>query len=135
MANGVVTDTVTKSDFDTFKTDIKSDFENFKKEISLDIKTILSDNLEKLEKKIDRQTSGIKYWAIGGAAIFCIVFSWLFDYKFDYTNEQNQARFERIESNLFPFSNMAENLFSTNKDRQNSNIPNLKRKPKTTKSK
>ena len=122
MANGVVTDTVTKSDFETFKTELK-----------IEIKTILSENLEKLENKIDRRLSNIKYWGIGGVTVFCIVFSWLFDYKFDYTNEQNNTRFERIESRLFPFSDMAENLVSTNQDRQNSNIPNLKKKPKAQK--
>ena len=75
----------------------QTDFESFK----IEIKKELSDIAERLEKKIDKHLSSIKYWGIGGVILFCVIFSWLFDYKFDFTNEQNQARFEKIDNAVF----------------------------------
>ena len=56
---------------------------------------------EKLEHKIDKQLASLKYWGIGGMTVFCVVFSWIFDYKFDFTNNQHQAKYERLESVVF----------------------------------
>ena len=38
---------------------------------------------------------------MGGVILFCIVFSWLFDYKFDFTNEQTQSRLEKLDAAVF----------------------------------
>lgn len=54
-----------------------------------------------LEAKIDRQLSFIRYWGVGGIATFCLVFSWLFDHKFDFVDNRNQAHFEKLDAAVF----------------------------------
>jgi len=61
----------------------------------------IDDLSQKLEEKIDRKIASIRYWGIGGVTVFCIVFSWIFDYKVDFTNDKNQAQFEKLEAAVF----------------------------------
>ena len=56
---------------------------------------------ERLEDRIDKRLSNLRYWVIGGLSIFCIVFSWIFDYKFDFTNSQHQAQIEKLDAAVF----------------------------------
>ena len=78
--------TITQNDFETFKLEIKKE---------------LSFIAERLENKIDKHLLAIKYWGIGGVILFCVIFSWLWDGKFDFINEKNQAHFEKLDAAVF----------------------------------
>ena len=75
----------------------RADFESFK----IEIKKELSAIAEKLENKIDKQISSIKYWGIGGVTIFCVVFTAIYGFLFYFVNDQIQNRIDKIESAVF----------------------------------
>ena len=76
-------------------------------ELKEDIKKEISSLTEKLENKIDKTLAGIKYWGIGGIVFFCVIFSWLWDYKFDFTNEKHQQEISELRQATFTPSNEA----------------------------
>ena len=75
--------------------------------LGLDLKKELLEIAGRLESRIDKHLANIKYWCVGGVILFCVIFSWLFDYKFDLTNNQNQAHFEKLDSAVFISKNDA----------------------------
>ena len=44
---------------------------------------------------------------VGSVAISFFAFAWIFDYRLDFTNAQNEARFARVEAVAFTPSNEA----------------------------
>ena len=76
------------------KKELSSITEKFEKQIS-----------SLLEKKIDKTLAGLRYWGIGGVTLFCLVFAWLWDYKFDFTNEKHQQEIAELKQAVFTTSN------------------------------
>ena len=81
----------------------QNDFEKFK----LEIQNELRKGTEKLEAKIDKHLKDIKYWGIGGVILFCVLFSWIYEYKFNFTNDQHQANFDKLNAAVFVSSQEA----------------------------
>ncbi len=80
------------------KTDVitQTDFAHFKKEVK--------DNFKDLENAMFLKLSGVIIASVT-VAFFALV--WLFDYRFDFTNEQNQAKISELRSAVFTPSNEA----------------------------
>ena len=77
---------ITQADFDKFKTEIQFSFDQFKNEI----RQIIGSSLLKV------------WFSTGGVVtIFCVVFAWIFDYKFDFTNANTNDRLSRVENAVF----------------------------------
>ena len=111
MANEVITKAaVTQSDFETFKKDIESQFKHLTNSMVLKLSGVI----------------------VGSVTISFFALAWLFDFRQDFIKEQNQARFERIESNIFipayGIKNREGQSASANQDRS-LNIPTYKKKP------
>ena len=81
---------VTQADFTLFKTEINADLKVFKTEINAQIK-----------ETIQSQLSTIGYWVTGAVALFCIIFSYVYNQRIEVMQSYLEARTANLESVVY----------------------------------
>ena len=74
---------------------INEDFKNFEKTIENKIDQKIDNRFKLLEKSILLKLGSVIVVSVG---VSFVAFAYINDYRLDFTNEQYNARFERIES-------------------------------------
>lgn len=62
------------------------------------ISSEIQSEIDKVQTKLMIKLSSVVFICVG---IAFVVNAWFFDYKFDFTNDEHKARFDRLESNVF----------------------------------
>ena len=83
-----------KSELESIRTDLKQD-------LTQEIKQEINNRFNSMETAIFIKLASLNVVTV---AVAFIAFAYINDYRLDFTNEQNNARFERLESVNLPAS-------------------------------
>ena len=103
---------VTQADFTLFKGEINADLKLFKTEINADLKlfkTEMNSNFVKfktetnalIKETMQNQLSTIGYWVTGAVALFCIIFSYVYNQRIEVMQSYLEARTANLESVVY----------------------------------